>query len=402
MNEWLYRKNNLEKPCCWRAYLDATGNNIVVEYGIIRGIIRNEVYAVTQKDANKELQSRYNDKRKQGYVALEDIKDDNGRPPVEDGTDALYSFLSAYLPSYRTNENNGNILPMLAKSYTGKIWNKIPNMIGQWKINGLRCFISAYRTDDIFRSVRLKFQSREGLIWHTLTYLEDYLIDAIPPGFMLSMLNDNWILDGEVYLPGHTVNEINHFVKDPNCKENKLLQFWCYDIAIQDMLQERRSDIRTHSLGNVAHFNNIDEHLNNTKQLVILPDYNVYSDNNAVIFRDNFIRLGFEGLILRNPNVDYQYGRRRVGYMEKFKSKTDGKFLIVDIQSEQKRNLPIITCRNDINEETFETRFSYPYAKQEEILRNKKDYIGKYVFITFGERSGITKVPFHIKEVYLL
>ena len=402
MNEWLYRKNNLEKPCCWRAYLDATGNNIVVEYGIIRGIIRNELYAVTQKDANKELQSRYNDKRKQGYVALDDIKDDNGRPPVEDGTDALYSFLSAYLPSYRTNENNGNILPMLAKSYTGKIWNKIPNMIGQWKINGLRCFISAYRTDDIFRSVRLKFQSREGLIWHTLTYLEDYLIDAIPPGFMLSMLNDNWILDGEVYLPGHTVNEINHFVKDPNCKENKLLQFWCYDIAIQDMLQERRSDIRTHNLGDVAHFVDINEHLNNTKQLVILPDYNVYSDNNAIIFRDNFIRLGFEGLILRNPNVDYQYGRRRVGYMEKFKSKTDGKFLIVDIQSEQKRNLPIITCRNDINEETFETRFSYPHAKQEEILRNKKDYIGKYVFITFGERSGITKVPFHIKEVYLL
>lgn len=402
MNEWLYRKNNLEKPCCWRAYLDATGNNIVVEYGIIRGIIRNELYAVTQKDANKELQSRYNDKRKQGYVALDDIKDDNGRPPVEDGTDALYSFLSAYLPSYRTNENNGNILPMLAKSYTGKIWNKIPNMIGQWKINGLRCFISAYRTDDIFRSVRLKFQSREGLIWHTLTYLEDYLIDAIPPGFMLSMLNDNWILDGEVYLPGHTVNEINHFVKDPNCKENKLLQFWCYDIAIQDMLQERRSDIRIHNLGDVAHFVDINEHLNNTKQLVILPDYNVYSDNNAVVFRDNFIRLGFEGLILRNPNVDYQYGRRRVGYMEKFKSKTDGKFLIVDIQSEQKRNLPIITCRNDINEETFETRFSYPHAKQEEILRNKKDYIGKYVFITFGERSGITKVPFHIKEVYLL
>ena len=402
MNEWLYRKNNLEKPCCWRAYLSSDANSITVEYGIVGGNIRIESYAVTQKDANKELQSRYNDKRKQGYVALDDIKDDNGRPPVEDETDALYSFLSAYLPSYRTNENNGNILPMLAKSYTGKIWSKIPNMIGQWKINGLRCFISAYRTDDIFRSVRLKFQSREGLIWHTLTYLEDYLIDVIPPGFMLSMLNDNWILDGEVYLPGHTVNEINHFIKDPNCKENKLLQFWCYDIAIQDMLQERRSDIRTHSLGNVAHFNNIDEHLNNTKQLVILPDYNVYSDNNAVIFRDNFIRLGFEGLILRNPNVDYQYGRRRVGYMEKFKSKTDGKFLIVDIQSEQKRNLPIITCRNDINEETFETRFSYPHAKQEEILRNKKDHIGKYVFITFGERSGITKVPFHIKEVYLL
>lgn len=402
MNEWLYRKNNLEKPCCWRAYLSSDASSITVEYGIVGGNIRIETYAVTQKDANKELQSRYNDKRKQGYIAFEDIKDDNGRPPVRECTSLLYPYLEAYLPSYRTNENNGNILPMLAKSYTGKIWNKIPNMIGQWKINGLRCFISAYRTNDIFRPVRLKFQSREGIIWNTLAALEDYLIDAIPPGFMLSMLNDNWILDGEVYLPGHTVNEINHFVKDPNCKENKLLQFWCYDIAIQDMLQERRSEIRIHDLGDVSRFNDINEHLNNTKQLVILPDYNIYSDNNAVIFRDNFIRLGFEGLILRNPNVDYQYGRRRVGYMEKFKSKTDGKFLIVDIQSEQKRNLPIITCRNDINDETFETGFSYPYARQEEILRNKKDYIGKYVFITFGERSGIAQVPFHIKEVYLL
>ena len=36
------------------------------------------------------------------------------------------------------------------------------------------------------------------------------------------------------------------------------------------------------------------------------------------------------------------------------------------------------------------------------VIDNKKNYIGKYVFITFGERSGIAQVPFHIKEVYLL
>lgn len=397
-NKGLYRRNNFGQPCVWYARpLDY--NSIEVFHGIIGKTITKDIIYIN-REPREEITSRINAKLKVGYKNLWDIKD-NVQLPVEE---ELLSYLDKYLPFNRTTAD-GTLLPMLAKVYdntNNKLFKKVSRYIGQYKINGLRCFISAYRTDDIFRSVRLKFQSREGLIWNTLTYLEDYLIDAIPPGFMLNMLNDNWILDGEVYLPGHTINEINHFVKDPNCKENKLLQFWCYDIAIQDMLQERRSDIRTHSLGNVAHFNNIDEHLNNTKQLVILPDYNVYSDNNAVIFRDNFIRLGFEGLILRNPNVDYQYGRRRVGYMEKFKSKTDGKFLIVDIQSEQKRNLPIITCRNDINDETFETGFSYPHAKQEEILRNKKNYIGKYVFITFGERSGIAQVPFHIKEVYLL
>ena len=401
MNEWLYRKNNLEKPCCWRAYLSSDANSITVEYGIVGGNIRIESYAVTQKDANKELQSRYNDKRKQGYIAFEDIKDDNGRPPVRECTSSLYPYLEAYLPSYRTNENNGNILPMLAKSYTGKIWNKIPNMIGQWKINGLRCFITAYKGDTIFNPVRLKFQSREGIVWNTLTTLEDYLFDSLPANIIQAMLDYGWALDGEIYLPGYSVNEINHFVKDSNDAHNKLLQFWCYDIAIPEMVQHKRDRIRFDIKPRIV-FDDKDKHLNNKEQLIILPTYDICNDNDAHAWRDKFIDLGFEGLILRNPDVDYQYGRRRVGYMEKFKSKTDGKFLIVDIQSEQKRNLPIITCRNDINDETFETGFSYPHAKQEEILRNKKDYIGKYVFITFGERSGITKVPFHIKEVYLL
>ena len=105
---------------------------------------------------------------------------------------------------------------------------------------------------------------------------------------------------------------------------------------------------------------------------------------------------------MSDRRVDYQYGRRRVGYMEKFKAKTDGKFVIVDIQPERKRNLPIITCRNDINDSTFETRFSLPHDKQEYILNHKEDYIGKSVFISYGERSGVEKVPFHIKEVSLI
>lgn len=37
-------------------------------YGLVRGNIRKEVYAVTQKDGQKELESRYNDKIKQGYT----------------------------------------------------------------------------------------------------------------------------------------------------------------------------------------------------------------------------------------------------------------------------------------------------------------------------------------------
>lgn len=400
MKIWLYRKNNAEQPYRWTAELNANKTYITVHYGIVGKATYTDSYRVTQKDADKELLSRYNEKRKQGYIAIEDVKDNPHLPPVEDDA-SFVAYLAAYLPSYRNNQNNGNILPMLAKTYTGNVWKKISCMLGQWKINGLRCFITAYKGDTIFNPVRLKFQSREGIVWNTLTALEDYLFDSLPADIIQNMLDNNWALDGEIYLPGYSVNEINHFVKDPNDIHNKLLQFWCYDIAIPEMVQHKRDRIRL-DIKPFTIFDSKDKHLNNKKQLVILPTYHICNDTDAYAWRDKFIDLGFEGLILRNPDVDYQYGRRRVGYMEKFKTKTDGKFEIVDIQPERKRNLPIITCRNDINDSTFETRFSMPHDKQEYILNHKEDYIGKFVFISYGERSGVEKVPFHIKEVSLI
>lgn len=400
MKIWLYRKNNAEQPYRWSAELNANKTYITVQYGIVGKATYTDSYKVTQKDADKELLSRYNEKRKQGYIDITEIKDNAQLPPVED-EQARYAYLAAYLPSYRNNQNNGNILPMLAKTYTGNIWKKTSCMLGQWKINGLRCFITAYKGDTIFNPVRLKFQSREGIVWNTLTTLEDYLFDSLPANIIQSMLDYGWALDGEIYLPGYSVNEINHFVKDPNDIHNKLLQFWCYDIAIPEMVQHKRDRIRL-DIKPFTIFDSKDKHLNNKKQLVILPTYHICNDTDAYAWRDKFIDLGFEGLILRNPDVDYQYGRRRVGYMEKFKTKTDGKFEIVDIQPERKRNLPIITCRNDINDSTFETRFSMPHDKQEYILNHKEDYIGKFVFISYGERSGVEKVPFHIKEVSLI
>ena len=400
MKIWLYRKNNAEQPYRWSAELNTDKTYITVQYGIVGKATYTDSYKVTQKDADKELLSRYNEKRKQGYIAIEDVKDNSHLPPVEDDA-SFIAYLAAYLPSYRNNENNGNILPMLAKTYTGNVWKKTSCMLGQWKINGLRCFITAYKGDTIFNPVRLKFQSREGIVWNTLTTLEDYLFDSLSADIIQNMLDDNWALDGEIYLPGYSVNEINHFVKDPNDIHNKLLQFWCYDIAIPEMVQHKRDRIRL-DIKPFSVFDSKDKHLNNKKQLVILPTYHICNDADAYAWRDKFIDLGFEGLILRNPDVDYQYGRRRVGYMEKFKAKTDGKFEIVDIQPERKRNLPIITCRNDINDSTFETRFSMPHDKQEYILNHKEDYIGKFVFISYGERSGVEKVPFHIKEVSLI
>jgi hypothetical protein len=407
MEQWLYRKNNNEVPTRWRAGITDNGLIIEVEYGIVGKASRFEAYKVTQKNATAELESRYRDKRKTGYMSIEDIKDDGdiSRSPVEDGDiNNLYQYLAAYLPKYRTNENNGGLLPMLAKSYTGKVWDKIPVMIGQYKINGLRCFISAeYNNGDMFKPIKLRFQSREGIYWSTLSNLEEYLLTVLPEDLITVMIEEQWSLDGEIYLPGYTVNQINHFVKDANCVENKALQFWCYDLAVPEMSQSNRLVLIDKYLDNrITNFHDYKEHLNNDKRLIRLPSIFITNDNEALKYRDEFIGLGFEGLILRNPSADYQYGRRRVGYMEKFKSATDGKFVIVDIYKEPKRDLPIILCQNDVNHAKFETRLSATHEYQQMILRDKHLYIGKHLFVEFGERSGVEKVPFHIKQTKIL
>lgn len=396
----LYRRNNNGMPTVWWASFNSDTNSIAVFYGLVRGNIRKEVYTVTQKDGNKELESRYNEKIKQGYQYLNEICDMQDRPPVEDENSLeLFNFLNTYLPKDLSNGNSNLLLPMLAKTYNGNVWKKVSCMYGQYKINGLRCIITAYTQNDMFKPIRLRFQSREGIIWNTLENLNDYLLSIIPANIIRDMIDGYIALDGEIYLPGYTINQINHFVKDANCVENKLLQFWCYDIMMEGN-QAHRNMYRYH-IKKPTSFNSIKEHYNNKERLIILHNKYITNDNEAIDARNHFINLGFEGLILRNAKTDYQYGRRRANYMEKFKDAAEGDFIILDIYKEKKRDLPILLCKNDINNEKFETRLSTSHIVQQEVLFDSQSYIGRTVHIEYGERSGIARVPFHIKTVVI-
>lgn len=404
---YLYRKNNHGEPYYW-CIRKSSDTTIEVQHGIVLAKAITESFLVTMKNIDTEVQSRINKKRKEGYKYLYEIKD-NIESPVEEGTfnQALYYFLKAYLPDIRTAADS-TMLPMLAKVYdngNNKLFKKTDYYYGQWKINGLRCFISAKENQgDMFRPITLDFQSREGTHWKTLTYLEDYLLEILPKDLLYEMVNNDFILDGELYLPGHTVNEIDHFVKDASCKENKYLQYWCYDIAIQETIQAGRLQIRDLLLGSFINvFNHKNEHLSNQQRFIVLPNYFITNDEEAISHRNTFIDNGFEGLIMRNPYKEYQYGARNLS-MIKFKKSTDGKFIIKDIypESAKRPDIPIFLLKNDINNAEFEVHLGGNMNYQREILLNKHQYIGKIMYVEYGERSGINKVPFHVKATKIV
>lgn len=413
----LYKRNAQGKPLVWRGYESEKADFITVEYGLVGGKLHTERIPITLRNAD-ELQSRVNAKRKEGYKELNELKDginwnnipldklpkdSNGKIHVNVGD--IKKFLETYLPEYSTT-SEGFVLPMLAKVLEdNKPFEKYGTMLGQWKIDGLRCIIGATdKSDDLFNPVVLTYHSRTGEDWtNKMCWMDEILLPKISLKLLDMMIEEGACLDGELYLPGYSVNDINSFVKNTQLIQHYKLQYWCYDICCENMSAEARTSYREENINSdVYGFSCREEHLNNTNQLILLPTCSIENLEQATVLRNVFIDKGFEGLILRNPSAEYQFGKRNQA-MFKFKKVDDGKFIIVDIKSEHKRSdLPLFVCRNDINDELFECSINKPQDVQREIFANKEKYIGKYMLIEFRARSGVNQVPFHARGINII
>ncbi|MBQ3306902.1 MAG: ATP-dependent DNA ligase [Bacilli bacterium] len=395
----LYKRNAQCKPLVWSG--EEKNGKLEVTYGLVGGTMHTESIIITKKNVN-ELQSRVNAKRKEGYKELHELKDNNGSYKIFNGTkDDILPYLNAYLPKYSTT-SEGFVLPMLAKVLEdNKPFEKCGTMLGQWKIDGLRCIIGAEETHgDLFNPYHLTYHSRTGEDWTAkMCWMDELLLPKISKELLDMMIEEGACLDGELYLPGYSVNDINSFVKNTQLAQHYKLQYWCYDICCENMSALQRNIFRINNIDLEEKQMTYNDHLNNKSQFVILPTLSVDSISKATIIRNNFIAFGFEGLILRNPSAEYQFGKRNQA-MFKFKKIDDGKFIIVDIKSEHKRSdLPLFVCRNDINDELFECSINKPQNEQRNILINKDKYVGKYAFIEYRQRSGINQVPFHARII---
>ena len=414
----LYKRNAQGKPLVWSVVketrqtgVDARNESLKIQYGLVGGNLHTEHIPITLKNAN-ELQSRVNAKRKEGYKELSELKDslsddaikiaENAYKQLNDPKPLIY-VLNTYLPKYSTT-SEGFVLPMLAKVLEdNKPFDKYGTMLGQWKIDGLRCIIGATnKSDDLFNPITLTYHSRTGEDWtNKMCWMDEILLPKISKELLDMMVEEGACLDGELYLPGYSVNDINSFVKNTQLAQHYKLQYWCYDICCENMSAIKRSNFLYDNLipSAISLFETKRHHLENKGQLMLLESIEVSNINEAMMARDTYIDLGFEGLILRNPSAEYQFGKRNQA-MFKFKKIDDGKFIIVDITSEHKRSdLPLFVCRNDINDELFECSINKPQDVQREMLIHKEKYIGKYMQVEFRARSGINKVPFHARAI---
>ncbi len=403
----LYKRNSQGKPIFWSIGVNSIVNSIsndqiIIKYGLVDKIGRTE-YIFTHRNVNDEINSLINAKRKEGYKELQDLYDN--APVLDDFNINLYDYIDDYLPKFNTH-SDGAFIPMLCKTLEDNKPFERGTYFGQWKINGERCIITATIERGLFELVKLHYRSREGVDWtNKLSYLDDILLPCIPQEIINMMVEEGVGLDGELYLPGYGINEINSFIKNTEIPQHYKLQFWLYDICIENMSAIKRQEILENNFKKYhKDITTKEEHLNNTNRLILLGNSYISNINEAILARDNFISLGFEGLIIRKTDAEYQFGGRRNNSMLKFKKKEDGLFTIVDIIPEGKKrsNLGKFVLRNDINNELFECSYNAPHNVQEEILINKDKYIEHYkALVEYRERSGINQLPFHARVVNL-
>lgn len=396
----LFKRNAKGDPISWSIHEWDQDNEYIVHYGVVGGHKHSEIIKAKLSRGN-EIESRIKAKRKEGYKEASELKDN--APLKIEGDVNLLNFLNTYLPKNNTTDE-GFVLPMLAKVLKdNKPFDK-RSYLGQYKINGVRCIVGAEQTNDMFNPVRLTYRSREGTDWTSkLTWMDEVILPAIKDDLLDAMIEEGACLDGELYIPGYKVNDINSFVKNEKLPQHLLLQYWCYDIAIDNMSYEARRKFKIDNISRLCYtFDTYEQHLNNKSKLILLPDITINNIADATRFRDKFISLGFEGLIVRDINSAYQFGARNLA-MLKYKRIDDAKFKIVDVVPEGVRtNLCKLVLRNDINDELFECTLNFDHSRQEYILKNKEKYIGKYATVEFRERSGKLNLPFHAKAINII
>lgn len=194
-----------------------------------------------------------------------------------------------------SNIKSSIFLPMLAHKFAERSRNIHYPCLVQPKINGVRTII----TNEI------KYMTRKGKFYTCLGHIDE---DA------KNLLHVTKApLDGELYNPELSFEEICSAVKKegPNTKKLKLYLFDIVDLQLTNL--ER---------------NNIITKLNPKNNIVVVPTYIANSKEDVLKFHDQFVKEGYEGIIIRNMDGKYVL-KYRSKDLQKYKIFQDSEFEII-------------------------------------------------------------------------
>jgi DNA ligase-1 len=339
----------------------------------------NETTPVQQ--AESQAQSDWKKKRDEGYKSGKDLGITSvglGYITVNDGEKVrtLEAVLDETLGRFNTDAS-GNVKPMLAPTTPFKVGKtKYPQII-ETKFDGVRatCILDP-------EAKGVQFLSRSGKPYTTMTHLTDYLEDYLVNHPDIETLG-KVILDGELYLHGLLLSEINEAVKK-NSENTDKIEFWVYDLPLSTGNQAERSQNVRGLVELIGH-----------PQIKAVTGTIARNDEDVKSFHDGAVQSGYEGAMLKDPAGVYQQGQRS-RYWTKVKMFDDNEFEIVGFKLGQRgtEDLLIVCKLPDgydpvkIPEGTVDVKMMGTRESKQKLYDQKDSLIGKQLTV---KHFGFTK-----------
>lgn len=260
------------------------------------------------------------------------------------------------------------ILPQLAKDYfkeKHKINFSKDVVVCQAKLDGMRALAFVKSTGEV------ELISRAGKRIENMMHIEKEL----------STLGIDIILDGELYVHGESFQTNMSYVKKYYPVKSERILFNVYDVVDKDnSYLERTEFLKTLNLKSVQR----------------LPYFRVFNEEEITEFYRQFIREGYEGLMVKVSNLGYK-SNARISELLKYKQFIDIQLPILDVIPADQRpdwGTPIYYW-DGAKDNILKSGTKMTHEQRKDLLENKQDYVGKYAEIRFFEYSdeGVPRFP---------
>jgi DNA ligase 1 len=226
---------------------------------------------------------------------------------------------------------------------------------------------------------------------------------------ILSELPPEIKLDGELYIHNVPLQTLQTYVRrnQPH-KLHRLVEYHVFDIVNTELFFAERHELLTEVFNLLqSKFNDYVESVRSipstygvtrdlTFPIKLVPTQFIDTDcqhpKTQHIVKQQFRhyrKLGYEGLIIRNPASYYDLNRRSPNLL-KYKETLDDEFEIVDVV-EVSRGHGLFVCKTEEGR-IFECNPAWTHERKKALVKKREEYIGRWLHVKF-EKYSLNGIP---------
>lgn len=339
---WIYSRSKTGKVRIWRTWTE--GANVCTEYGEVGGALQRSSYLAVPVNVGKK-----NERNAEAQAEFE--SDAMRRKKLETGWAEEESEIDNVIK-----------LPMLAEKLNDHAAKIKGTVLVQPKLNGVRCHVK--RVDE----EQFVFSSRKGKPYRQMWHLIPFLKKAMQIGE---------IFDGELYKHGVALQTISGLVRkktELTVEEAGMIELHVYDVADEDLLTGERNDLLYQRLPREGE----------TEDPVrAVRTYEADDLHDIKQAHDQFVQDGYEGAMIRLPDMPYEFNSRSVGLL-KMKEFEDDEFEIIGFKQGVGRydGAIVFRCITKDGKE-FDVKPRGPISSLREMWDNRETYTGKMLTVRY-------------------